>query len=154
MLFRLFLAAFALCHPNDSITRGHLVDAVIHAHAVAYDPDVEPLFDGDDGRYKTALLLVSISHHESRWQPGALNSEGDAGIMQTRSIWWEGHSREEILADEDLGYRLGLKALQHVRAVCGGKALNWLGAFASGKCGGAPAVTYGLCGSVGVCSDS
>src|SRR5207248_3830086 len=105
MLFRLFIAAVSLLHPNDTITRGLLADAVVHARAVAYDDDEAPLFAGDEGRFKTALLLISIAHHESRWNPKALNPAGDSGIMQTRSIWWEGHTREEILSDAELGYR-------------------------------------------------
>lgn len=144
----------ALVHPNDSITRGLLADAVVQARAVAYDESEEPLFSGEEGRYKTALLLVSIAHHESRWNPKALNPAGDSGIMQTRSIWWEGHTRAEILGDAELGYRLGLHALRTLKDKCGGSALNWLGAFASGKCGAAKATAWGLCGKVGVCFDS
>ncbi|GAC1361726.1 MAG: hypothetical protein NVSMB47_14000 [Polyangiales bacterium] len=154
MLFRLFIVAASLLHPNDSITRGFLADAVVHARAVAYADDEAPLFTGEDGRYKTALLLISIAHHESRWNPKALNPQGDAGIMQTRSLWWEGHTRAEILADQELGFRLGLHALRSLKETCGGNALRWLGAFASGKCGGAQSVAYGLCGKVGVCFDS
>ena len=154
MLFRLFIVAVSLLHPNDTITRGYLVDAVVHARAVAFAEDEAPLFEGEDGRFKTALLLISIAHHESRWNPKALNPQGDSGIMQTRSIWWEGHTREEILADEELGFRLGLHALHTLKDKCGGDALRWLGAFASGKCGGAPKVAWGLCGKVGVCSDT
>lgn len=154
MLFRLFIAAMAIVHPNDVITRGFLVDAVVSAHAIAYDPSEPPLFSGEDGRYKTALLLLAIAHHESRWNPKALNPAGDAGIMQTRSIWWEGHTREQILGDPVLAYRLGLHALRHVHDECGGTTLRWLGAFASGKCGGAPRVAIGLCGKVNVCYDS
>ena len=44
-------------------------NAVIHARDVAYDESEPPLFDGEDGRYKTALLLLSIAYHESRWNP-------------------------------------------------------------------------------------
>ena len=154
MLFRLFIVAASLLHPNDTITRGFLADAVVHAHAVAYDEDEAPLFSGEDGRYKTALLLVSIAHHESRWNPKALNPQGDAGIMQTRSLWWEGHTRADVLADQELGFRLGLHALRSLKETCGGNALRWLGAFASGKCGAAPSVAQGLCGKVGVCFDS
>ena len=156
MLFRLFIVAVSLLHPNDTITRGYLADAVVHARAVALDPSEPPLFEGEEeeGRFKTALLLVSIAHHESRWNPRAVNPAGDSGIMQTRSIWWEGHTREEILSDAELGYRLGLHALRKLKDECGGSALRWLGAFASGKCGGAQGVAWGLCGKVGLCYDS
>jgi len=154
MLFPLFIAAMALLHPNDTITRGYVADAVVHARAVAYDEAEEPLFSGEDGRHKTALLLISIAHHESRWNPKALNPAGDSGIMQTRSIWWEGHTREEILSDAELGYRLGLHALRSLKETCGGSALHWLGAFASGKCGGAQGTAWNLCSKVGVCFDA
>jgi hypothetical protein len=151
MLYPLFMAAAALIHPNESACRARLLDAVVHARAVAYDEGEEPLFEGEDGRFKTALLLLAIAYKESRWDAKALNPAGDAGVMQTRSLWWGGHTRDEILKDPELGYRLGLHALQHVRKACGGKAVHWLGAFASGKCGGAPSVARARCGPVGLC---
>lgn len=154
MLYPLFMAGAALIHPNESTCRARLLDAVMHAREVAYDEHEEPLFSGDDARLKTALLLLSIGYHESRWNPHALNPDGDAGIMQTRAVWWAGHTREQILGDAVLGYRLGLHALQHLRTVCGGNARRWLGAFASGKCGGAPGMAGALCGPVGLCNES
>lgn len=154
MLYPLFMAAAGLIHPNESVCRARLLDAVIHAREVAYDENEAPLFTGPDGRYKTALLLLSIAYRESRWNPRALNPDGDAGMMQTRALWWDGHTRDEILNDPVLGYRVGLHALQHLRSVCGGPARNWLGAFASGKCGGAPAAVRARCGPVGLCEAS
>lgn len=145
------MAAAALIHPNESLCRARLLDAVVHAREVAYDENETPLFEGEEGRFKTALLLLSIAYHESRWDSKALNPAGDAGIMQTRSLWWSGHKREEILGNPELGYRLGLHALQTVRKACGGKSQQWLGAFASGKCGGAPSVARALCGPVKLC---
>jgi soluble lytic murein transglycosylase-like protein len=151
MLYALFMAAAALIHPNEGACRARLFDAVVHAHAVAFDETEAPLFSGPAGRYQTALLLLSIAYRESRWDPKALNPQGDAGIMQTRALWWDGHTREEILADARLGYRVGLHALQHLRETCGGNALRWLGAFASGKCGGAQMAARARCGPVGLC---
>ncbi len=154
MLYPLFMAAAGLIHPNESACRTRLLEAVVHARAVAYDEAEEPLFSGEDGRFKTALLLLSIAYHESRWNARALNPDGDAGIMQTRALWWDGHKKEEILGSPTLGYRLGLHALQHLRDTCGGNAKRWLGAFASGKCGSAPGMAGALCGPVRLCEDS
>jgi soluble lytic murein transglycosylase-like protein len=151
MLYPLFMTAAALIHPQEGLCRARLIDAVLTAREVAYDPEEEPLFDGDDGRYKTALLLLSIGYHESRWNPSALNPDGDAGIMQTRAFWWKGHTKDEILADARLGYRIGLHALRELRKQCGGTAHRWLGAFASGKCGAAPIKARALCGPVRLC---
>jgi hypothetical protein len=151
MLYPLFMAAAALIHPNESACRARLLEAVVHARDVAYDEAEAPLFEGEDGRFKTALLLLSIAYHESRWNSKALNPDGDAGIMQTRALWWGGYKKEQILGNPALGYRLGLHALQHLRGVCGGKAHRWLGAFASGKCGGTPGMAGALCGPVGLC---
>jgi len=122
MLFPLFMAAAALIHPNESLCRSRLLDAVLNAQAIAYDPAEDPLFEGEDGRLKTALLLLSIAYHESRWDSKALNPAGDAGIMQTRALWWDGQSRAEILGNPKLGYRLGLHALRHLHDTCGGTA--------------------------------
>lgn len=153
MLYPLFMAAASLIHPNESACRARLLDAVLAAREVAYDESEAPLFAGESGRFKTALLLLSIGYHESRWNPKALNPDGDAGIMQTRALWWGGHKKEEILGNAALGYRLGLHALQHLRETCGGKSVRWLGAFASGKCGGTPGMARALCGPVGLCDD-
>jgi hypothetical protein len=154
MLYPLFMAAAGLIHPNEGACRARLLDAVLHARDVAYDEAEPPLFEGEDGRFKTALLLLSIAYHESRWNSKALNPDGDAGIMQTRALWWGGYKKEQILGNPALGYRLGLHALQHLRGVCGGKSQRWLGAFATGKCGAAPGMSRALCGPVGLCEEA
>lgn len=58
---------------------------------VALDPNRTPLFSGDDGRIKTALLLASIASFESQYGRDVVNCKraGDNGLA-----WgpWQTHS--------------------------------------------------------------
>lgn len=112
------------------------------------------LFAGDDGVEKTEKLLTRIVFLESRGDPRAVNAAGgDSGLTQLRPIWWSGHTREQIF-EPVLNVRLAIRALKSLKFSCGGNAQRWLGAYASGKCGGAPTVARIRCAPIGVCESS
>lgn len=99
---------------------------------------------------KTEKLLTRIVFLESRGNPRALNPDGDAGLAQLRQLWWDGHTRDEVF-EPVLNVRLAIRALKSLKASCGGNAQRWLGAYASGKCGGAPMVARIRCAPLGLC---
>jgi hypothetical protein len=46
---------------------------------------------------------------------------------------------------------VGLQMLHAFKKACGGKALRWIGGYASGRCGGAPSVARARCAPLGLC---
>jgi hypothetical protein len=109
-----------------------------------------PLFDGEDGVDATEKLLMRIAYLESRGNFKAINPNGgDAGILQLRNLTKVELSY--ILSSPEAGMVMGLRRLHQVKATCGGSAERWLGAYASGKCGGAPKVARIRCAPLGLC---
>lgn len=107
-----------------------------------------PLFDGADGRAKTARLLVLWASRESA---GRVSILGDCsnpskrtmdtcrslGRMQTNRLWIErfGATPASVLSDGLLSLRVGLSTMRHLKAVCG-SVKGALRAYASGSCAG------------------
>lgn len=95
-------------------------------------------------------LLMSIGHHESRWD---FNAEGDGGralgAFQLHGPWRVGVALEDLTPCKQI--ELALDAMRYLHHVCGGSLVNWLGAYASGKCGGAPSKARELCAPVELC---
>lgn len=94
--------------------------------------------------FETARRLVVWSWFESRWMAHALNPGGDCGVLQVRSLWWQGHTCAEIRKDRRLGFRLGMDAMVSLAETCGSMSAG-LGAYASGKCGGSPMLVARRC---------
>lgn len=71
---------------------------------VALDPDEAPLFAGEDGRVKTALLLLSVAYHESRFR-----GDVDAGRCKPYECdhgkafsLWQLHPEDGLVFDDDV----------------------------------------------------
>jgi hypothetical protein len=146
----LFFLAGSLLAPKETVDASSVWET---AQALAeVVEELPPVYDGPEGRERTALLLWSMAYHESRWDPWAYNpTGGDTGIVQVRALWFRGHARDEILGDARLGFELGLRALLDCRKACGGTTTSWLGAYASGKCGGARSKVLLRCAPLGLC---
>jgi hypothetical protein len=94
--------------------------------------------------------LLSIAHHESRFDYTAIGDQGRAvGAWQIHTVWRVGVDETELRVDPVLQVRLTLKAIRHLRAACGGTRLHWMGAFACGTCGACPAKARELCSPIG-----
>lgn len=145
------IAAFFLAFATQPEVRTLEARAETVAHAIDRAVVAEgTLFKGPDAEDDTRKLLARIVYLESRGDPRAVNPAGDAGLCQIRSLWWEGRTLAEIL-DPDLNVRLALRALRSLRARCGGTAERWLGAYASGTCGGARRVARVRCAPLKLC---
>ena len=114
---------------------------------VAYDPAEKPLFDGPDGRARTAALMLSVAFYESGFRRDvALGvgrfSRGDHGrsctpwqfnIGTSKNLY--GHTCEELLADPDLAARDALQMMRSAVSVCGALPLDErLSLYMSGRC--------------------
>lgn len=109
-----------------------------------------PVFDEDEDGEKTMSLLTRIAYLESRGNHKAFNMDGgDAGITQVRGL-----SLVElalVLSSPTEGMRAGLRRLKAAKTQCGGKAIRWIGGYASGTCGGAPKIAALRCQVLGLC---
>ncbi len=152
MLARLFLIAYSVSNGWVPYER---MSAAVHDVVDVMETEAS-LFDGADGKAKTAALLLTISFFESGWKADALGDAGKScGVMQTQnpSKWIEGATCAKVLADRKLGFRVGLAVLRHSKATCaaGSPAKVWLGLYASGTCGMAQAAVKRRCAPAGVC---
>ena len=148
----LFFLAYQLS--NGWVGYDRMAGAV---HDVVEVVDEEPsLFAGDDGKAKTAALLITISFHESGWKTDALGDGGKScGVMQTQQPqkWVAGATCDKVRADRKLGYKVGLAVLRGAKEKCGANttAKVWLGMYASGMCGMAQVAAKKRCAPAGVC---
>lgn len=78
-------------YEKGSETDARYVSIAIAVSETALDPNQEPVFDGDEGRVKTALLLASIASLESGYNKSVVNCKvtGDHGLALGP---WQTHS--------------------------------------------------------------
>lgn len=141
----------SFAHRNEVPVLSHRAPFVAWAAHAAVAAEGPLFHDAIDPIEATEALLLRIAYLESRGDWTAKNAQGDVGIAQIRSEWFDGHSEAEIRRDPILGFRLALRALQTIRTACGGRAQRWLGAFASGKCDGAPLTARRRCAPLHLC---
>ncbi len=113
---------------------------------------IGPVFSGPNGIAYTEELLMRMAYLESRGNHKALNKQGDSGILQVNGL--TDAERLLVLSSPLEGMMMGLKRLHAAKKACGGNALRWLGAYASGTCGGAPQVARERCRTLGLCMKS
>ena len=114
---------------------------------VSLDPAESPLFPGERGREMTALLLLTISLHESHWKrhvdlglgPHARGGGGRYHCMMQILVknekTPEGFTAEDLVKNRHACFRRGLHILQRARRFCddaGPRA--FLNHYASGTC--------------------
>jgi len=116
---------------------------------VVLDPNERSIFGGDDGRRRTASLLLSLSVYES-----GLKRDVDLGIgkhdkapRNSRQYWCtlqigvdggktaEGWTGPELVADRRKCFRAGLHRLLRARGSCSKHGPEaWLRTYTSGNC--------------------
>lgn len=69
-------------YEKPAITDARYFSIAMAIAEVALDPNQEPLFQGDGGRVRTALVLASIASHESKFVSAVVNCRkaGDNGL--------------------------------------------------------------------------
>src|SRR5271170_6856954 len=136
------VAAMFAWTPAKEADRARYTEIASDLAAVVYDPEEKPLYPGEDGRAKTALLLASIAAHESTFRPDVEDgrARGDGGsswcFMQVHigaGKTLEGWSGADVTADRKLCFRAGLHIARESFRMCAGTPPNEkLGAYASG----------------------
>ena len=139
------VAAMFAWAPAKEADRGRYTEIASDLAAVVYDPAEQPLFKGDDGRARTALLLASIAAHESTFRVDVENghARGDGGtswcfmqlhIGSGKTV--EGWTGADVTNDRQLCFRAGLHIARESFRMCNGLPANeMLSAYASGQCG-------------------
>lgn len=117
--------------------------------AVVFDPDERPLFAGDDGRAKTATVLLGLTRYESDW-----HKDVDAGLRSGRGdkgrSWClgqvllddagekktpEGWTGPDLVADRKKCWRVVLHRARESFAACRDLPVNErLALYARGSC--------------------
>ena len=102
---------------------------------VALDPEEAPLFAGDDGRAKTALLLASVASFESTFN-GKVDDcrvSGDAG--KAHGLWQTHASKAQVCADRLAAARIALRMVRDSFTQCRAQNLSdKLSHFTDGVC--------------------
>src|ERR1700722_15641150 len=139
------VAAMFAWTPAREPDRARYTEIARDLAAVVYDPAEAPLYDGSDGRAKTALLLASIAAHESTFRKDVEDgrARGDGGtswcFMQLHigsGKTLEGGGGEDVTSDRQRCFRAGLHIARESFRMCKGFPVDeMLSAYASGQCG-------------------
>ena len=133
-------------HARETAKQGKARYALIaNAMAkVALDPKEQPLFKGKDARAMTALLMLTISLHESHWRRDVDLGLGKQArrkyscmmqILVPKKKTPEGWTRRDLVTSREKCFRRGLHILQRAKRFCkdaGPRA--FLNHYASGYC--------------------
>lgn len=89
------------------------------------------------------FILAGIAWHECRFRLDCDTGNGNFGPMQLNNgtpRWlpnidpkWRGYRKKQLL-DPALNVSAAYEILAHHKTVCGGKLVNWLAAYRSGRC--------------------
>jgi hypothetical protein len=127
------LCTLALALAGASVPSTELASIALDVRDVALDG--APLFAGDDGRARTARLLLVWSWKESAWRTSAEGDKGASlGVMQMNRAWL-GADAARVLVDRRYALERGLALMHHLAVVCG-SVRGGLHAYASGTCAG------------------
>jgi hypothetical protein len=110
---------------------------------VALDEGEAPLFEGDNGRPETALLMAAVASYESGYRSDVDQGtvKGDHGkalcIMQVQVYGKtaENYSRDEVMNDRAKCLRVALHRMRQSFTMCKGlKLVNRLAGYTVGSC--------------------
>lgn len=118
-----------------------LADAIA---TVAYDPQERPAFDGEFGRAKTAMVLLSVAFWESSFRKDVATgaARGDHGRSCTyfqfnigKGKTTSGHTCDELLADPVMAARDALSMVRSSMSTCTAVSpMDRLSMYTSGTC--------------------
>jgi hypothetical protein len=122
-------------YEKQEITDARYMDIATAIAEVSLDPDQDPLFGGDDGRIKTALVMASVASHESFFNDRVVHclKAGDHGLA-----WgsWQTHSgKTRTCRDLKTAATIALGMMRHSIEHCKGRPLaDRLSLYTNGQC--------------------
>lgn len=141
VIFNVIMLAASLA--GKTVPPASMVSAAEDVRSVVLESP--SLFAGDDGKTRTALLLIVWMWKESAWRTDALGDCDDPahrtvatcrsfGAMQMQRHFLKDQVHA-VLGDRQLALRLALNVMIELRDKCG-SVRSGLDAYASGKCKG------------------
>lgn len=138
-------------HPSEARETAEAGRARYHAIAtalakVALDPAEKPLFDGPDGRRRTATLMLAVARYESTWRRDVdlgLGPKARGGgrywcmmqIAVDKGHTPEGWTGKDLVRSRTKCFRRALHILQRGKRVCRRRGgTSFLNHYASGYC--------------------
>lgn len=120
---------------EEEVTSQRYHDIAETIAEVSLDPTLEPLFEGEDGRVKTALLLASVASSESNFQNDVdtCHRGGDLGLA-----WglWQTHAPKILVcSDRKVAVKIALEMMRYSFQHCHHLALDdRMSIYTDGKC--------------------
>ena len=137
----------SMCNPTEKLAIARAFDI---SRAVTEAINIEgDILEEHKNNY---LLLLRMAYLESRGDYRISTVDGDYGIMQVRNPNLYGFTVIDVTSDMVTSFRAGIRVLKIAKENCGGTVQNYLGAYATGKCGGAPKLVKKRCEFIGICN--
>ena len=161
MITQLVLLAFEIAGAALAPQRAQQAAEVAEYMAEHRDPKIYfpklAAVDEKAARERVGKIFLIWPFYESSWSPRVVGDDGrSCGYMQVSSVFfkWTKMTCADMQKSAYYGATAGARTIEHLIEECGDLE-SALGAFASGKCGGAPKLVKARCdkGGIGSCKD-
>ncbi len=119
-----------------AVTEARYLAIASDVASVALEPSEAPLFAGDDGRVRTAVLLLSVASLESggfRADVAFCRTLGDHG--RAAGMYQSHRSRDRVCSSTREATRVALEQIRESFVACeANEPAVWLAAYSSGSC--------------------
>jgi hypothetical protein len=102
---------------------------------VALEPETKPIFEGDDGRIKTALILASIASSEGFFRQDVDNCKVGGDNNQAWGLWQTHASKKQVCSSRTVAAHIALDMIHTSFMECKNfKVMDRLSIYTDGKC--------------------
>jgi hypothetical protein len=122
-------------YEKPEVTQARYTEIATTIAEVALDPNTVPLFEGDDGRVKTALLLASVASSEGffRKDVDSCKVGGDNGLAW--GLWQTHANKKKVCSDRKVAATIALDMMRNSLQSC--KSFNLMdrmSVYTDGSC--------------------
>jgi hypothetical protein len=105
-------------YEDNDITLSRYTEIATTIVEVSMDPNNKPLFDEDDGRIKTALLLASVASSESSFKQKVDSCEigGDHGLAW--GLWQTHADKKQVCSSRTIAANIALEMMRTSLTKC------------------------------------